>query len=445
MFINRKDELQKLNEEYDKKSSSFSIIYGRRRVGKTALISEFIKDKPHIYLYITDGDLNSQLEIFLKEIKEFVDESLRKFINFDSFEDAIEFISTIKLDKKLVLVIDEYQNLILKDRAFSSKLQKIWDLKLQNSNIYLILCGSIISMMYSETLSYNSPLYGRRTSSFHIKPLKFKNIKEFLPKLSKLDQMLVFSSFGTIPKYLLEYDESLTFMQNIEEKILDKNSYLYHEGNFLLKDEINEPASFFSIMKIIAEGNTKVGNIASKLGVTSSYLSKYLLKLIDLDFIEKEVPITEKNPQKSKLGRYRIKDNFLNFWFFYVYKNYSYLEIGNTKFILKEIEKNFNDRFVSFAFEEYVKEQILENPKKYLEFVPLKVGRWWSNKEEIDIVAFDAENIAFIECKWQNRVDKEEVKNRLIQKSKELIGDKKASYFVICKEDYLESSWDKVF
>ncbi len=438
MFINRINELEKLNEEYHKKGSSFSIVYGRRRVGKTALISEFIKDKPHIYLYITEGDLNSQLETFLEEIKAFVDESLRDFINFDSFERAIEFVSTLKLERKLVLVIDEYQNLILKDRAFSSKLQQIWDLKLQKSNIHLILCGSVVSMMYSETLNYNSPLYGRRTSSFHIKPLKFKHIKEFLPNLSKLEQIQVFSSFGTIPKYLLEYDESLTFMQNVEKKILDKNSYLYSEGTFLLKDEIAEPASFFSIMKVVAEGNSKVGNIASRLGVTSSYLSKYLLKLIDLDFLEKEVPITEKNPQKSKLGRYRIKDNFLKFWFFYVYRNYSYLEIGNTQYVLKEIEKNFNDRFVSFAFEEYVKEEILENPKKYLGFVPLKIGRWWSNREEIDLVAFDEENIAFIECKWQNRVDKEAVKNALIQKSKQLIGDKKATYLVFGKEDYLQ-------
>lgn len=438
MFINRINELKALEEEYLNKSSSFSVIYGRRRVGKTALISEFIKNRPHIYLYITLSDLNSQLEIFTNEIKKLVDPILAKHLKFDSFEDAIEFLSTIKLEKKLILVIDEYQYLAQKDKSFSSKLQKLWDMKLQNSNIYLILCGSVLSMMHSEVLNYNAPLYGRRTSQFNIKPLKFKHLNDFLPSLDKLNQMLVFSSFGTIPKYLNEYDEGLSFIKNIEKKILNKNSYLYSEGNFLLKDEINDSVTYFSILKSISNGNRKIGAIASSLEVNSSYLSKYMLKLIELDIVEKEIPVTEKNPSKSKFGQYKIKDKFLDFWFFYVYKNYNYLEIEQTQNVLDEVDLNFNDKFVSFAFEDYVIEDIWENPKNYLDFIPLKVGRWWNNKEEIDIIAFDDENITFIECKWQNSVDKERVKYKLIEKAKNLVGNKKASYVVFTKEDYLK-------
>ena len=437
MFVNRINELKSLEEEYKKKTSSFSVVYGRRRVGKTALISQFIKDKPHIYLYITLSELNSQLEAFVNEIKKLVPSSLANHLKFDSFEEAIEFLSSLELKEKLILVIDEYQYLAQKDKAFSSKLQKLWDTKLQDSNIYLILCGSVLSMMHSEVLNYNAPLYGRRTSQFHIKPIKFKHIKEFLPTLGKLEQMQIYSSFGTIPKYLNEYDENLTFMENIEKKILNKNSYLYSEGNFLLKDEINDPVTYFSILKSISNGNRKIGSIASSLEVNSSYLSKYMLKLIELDIVEKEIPIFEKNPSKSKFGKYRIKDKFLDFWFFYVYKNYNYLEIEQTQSVLDEIDLNFNDKFVSFAFEDYVLEDIIENPKKYIDFIPKKVGRWWNNKEEIDIVAFDDENIAFIECKWQNSVDKQRVKYRLIEKAKNLVGDKKAEYIVICKDNYI--------
>jgi len=296
MFINRIKELESLEEEYESKSSSFSVVYGRRRVGKTALLSQFIKNKPHIYLYITLSDLNSQLESFTTQIKNFVDDSIKEHIKFDSFKKAIEFISTFKLEKKLILVIDEYQYLAQKDKAFSSQLQMLWDTKLQNSNIYLILCGSVLSMMQSEVLNYNAPLYGRRTSQFHIKPIKFNHIQNFIPTLSKLDQMLVYSSFGTIPKYLNEYDSSLTFKENLEKKILNKNSYLYSEGNFLLKDEINDSASYFSILESISKGNHKIGHIASSLEVNSSYLSKYMLKLIELDIVVKEIPITEKIP-----------------------------------------------------------------------------------------------------------------------------------------------------
>jgi uncharacterized protein len=438
MFINRIKELEKLEDEYLAKKATFSVIYGRRRVGKTALISKFIKDKAHIYLYITQSDLSSQLKFFTNEIKKYLDEPLKEHIKFESFENAIEFLSTIKLEQKLILVIDEYQYLTQKDKSFSSKLQMLWDTKLINSNIYLILCGSVLSMIQSEVLNYSAPLYGRRTSQFHIKPILFDHIKEFLPSLSKLDQILIYSSFGTIPKYLNEYDENLTFLQNIEKKILDKNSYLYSEGNFLLKDEINDSASYFSILESISKGNTKIGSIASSLGVNSSYLSKYMLKLIELDIIEKQIPVTESNPLKSKFGRYRIKDKFLNFWFYYVYKNYNYLEIEQTQIVLDEIELNFNDRFVSFAFEDFLIEDILYNPLKYLGFVPKKVGRWWNNKQEIDIVAFDDDNITFIECKWQNSVDRVKVKNQLIQKAIAVKSEKNDNYLVITKEDYLK-------
>jgi len=138
------------------------------------------------------------------------------------------------------------------------------------------------------------------------------------------------------------------------------------------------------------------------------------------------------------MGLYKIKDKFLNFWFYYVYKNYNYLEIEQTKAVLDEIELNFNDKFVSFAFEDFILEDMIEQSLKYLNFTPIKIGRWWNNKEEIDIVAFDDENIAFIECKWQNNVNKEQVKNKLIQKAKGLSDGKKESYLVVTKDDYLK-------
>lgn len=440
MFVNRTKELEALEEEYYSKKASFSVVYGRRRVGKTALLSQFIQNKRHIYLYITQSDLNYQLEAFTIRIRELVDNAMAKHLSFASFEEAIEFLTSLKLDEKLVLVIDEYQYLTMLDKAFSSKLQKLWDEKLQHANIYLVLCGSVLSMMQSEVLNYSAPLYGRRTSQFHIKNIKFKHIKEFLPKLNRLERMQVFSSFGTIPKYLNEYDQELSFMRNIEKKILNKNAYLYSEGNFLLKNEISDSTTYFSILEAISKGNTKIGNIASSLGVASTHLTKYLKKLMDLDIVYKETPVTESNPLKSKFGRYKIKDKFLDFWFYYVFKNYNYLEIEQTATVLDEIEMNFNDRFVSFAFEDYILEDIWENPKKYLDFQPTKIGRWWNNKEEIDIVAFNEDHIAFIECKWQENVKTESVKKQLIEKAKQIPHGKQAVYLVISKHDYLERS-----
>ena len=437
MFINRINELKVLENEYKKQNATFSVIYGRRRVGKTALISKYIENKPHIYFYATEGNLLIQLENFSKEIINFSNLSYGKNLKFNTFEEAFEFLSTLTLESRLVIAIDEYQNLCKLDKSFSSMLQKVWDTKLSKANIHLILCGSVLSMIQSEVLAYDAPLYGRRTSNIHLKSISFNHIKDFLPKVSKLDLMNVYASFGTIPKYLQMYEYNKSFMENIKDNILDKNSYLYSEGNFLLKSEINDVGSYFSILESISKGHTKIGDIASNLGLHSSHLPKYISRLIELDVITKEIPVTETNPLKSKLGRYRIKDKFLNFWFYYVYKNYNYLEINQVKVVLDEIEKNFNDRFVSFAFEDYVYEELLLNPEKYLNFIPKKIGRWWNNKEEIDLVAFDDENIAYIECKWQNSVNIEKVRNQLIKKSQLIKSNKKETYIVYTKEMFL--------
>jgi uncharacterized protein len=438
MFINRTEELSLLESEYVRAKSAFSVIYGRRRVGKTALISKYIENKPHIYLYATEGNLSLQLENFTKELTKLSDLSYAKNIKFDNFEEAFEFLANLKLPSKLVVAIDEYQNLCHLDHAFSSKLQRVWDLYLSKSNLHLILCGSVLSMMHSEVLAYNAPLYGRRTTNIHLKPVRFRYLSDFVPTLGKRELMELYASFGTIPKYLQMVDPSKTLLQNIEEHILNKNSYLYSEGMFLLKQEINDVGSYFALLESISKGNTKVGDISSNLGLHSSHLPRYLAKLIELDIIQKEVPITESNPLKSKLGRYRIKDKFLNFWFYYVYKNMSYLELGLTQTVIDEIKLNFNDRFVSFVFEDYAQEEILQDPLKYLSFVPKRLGRWWNNQEEIDIVAMDDENICFIECIWQNKVDKQKVEQGLVKKSKSVKHDKKEHFLVMTKEDYLK-------
>ncbi len=439
MFFNRKEELETLEKEYKKSTSAFTVIYGRRRVGKTALIYEYIKNKSSLFIYATEAAFAIQLENLKPQLLQLINKPYLKNIKIESFSQLFELLNEYDFTKKLVLVIDEYQNLCKVDKSFSSYLQMIWDTQLKEKNIHLILSGSIISMMHSEVLDYSAPLYGRRTSNIHLKPLAFKYIKEFLPHVSKEDQMNIFASFGTIPKYLELYEEEKSFLQNIKDNILNKNSFLYSEGNFLLRQELGEISTYFSILEIISKGESKLGNIASKLQVPSTYLTRYLLKLIDLDILTKEVPITETNPLKSKLGRYKFKDKFLQFWFFYVYKNYNLLEINQVDAVLEEIKRNFNDRFVSFAFEDYFKEELLQNPLKYIDFIPKKVGRWWNKNEEIDLIAIDEKNICFIECKWQNSIDKEKILYQLIKKSKLIKHNLKEHFLVITKEDYLNS------
>lgn len=430
MFVNRTNELKTLNSEFAMNGSSFTVIYGRRRVGKTTLIKEYIRDKEMIYYYATEINISMQLKSFTKDILEVL--GLGNIL-FESFEDAFIFLAKQIADRKLVLVIDEYQNLVKVEKSFSSMLQKVWDMYFKETQIHLILCGSTISMMHSEILNYSAPLYGRSSSIIQLKPLLAHYIHDFVPNLSSEEFMNIYASFGTIPKYLEMYQKDKSFKENINEVLLNKNSFLYNEGYFLLKQEINDVSTYFSILEAISKGATKLGNISKMLEMQSSQLTRYIEKLIALGFVDKEIPVTEKNPLKSKLGRYRFKDNFLKFWFFYVYKNYRYLEIDLHDYVLKEIEINFNDNFVSFAYEDFVQEQILRDPIKYLGFVPLKIGRWWNNKEEIDLVAFDETNMAFIECKWRNKKVNKSVFGALKIKSELIDVSLKKSYVIFSK------------
>lgn len=441
MFYNRTNELAVLENEYLKSGSAFTVIYGRRRIGKTALITEYIRNKPAIFYYATEGNIKNQLDQLTGLVLRFFEKSYLENVRFDSFEQLFIFISEHIGEQKIVFVIDEYQQLVKLENSLSSILQKCWDLYFKSKNIHIILCGSLISMMYSETLDYSSPLYGRRTSSIHLKGLRFKYIPDFIPAISKLDQMQVYASFGTVPKYLETYQVRDDFITNIKTQILNKNAYLYNEVRFLLKEEIRDTATYFSILETIAGGEQKIGKIGAKLGVPTHHLSRYMQKLADLDIIEKEIPVTENEMSKSKLGRYRIKDQFIRFWFYFVYRNYSYLEINKSELVLKELENNFNEKFVAIAFEEYVKEQILDEPEKYLSFIPFKIGRWWNNKEEIDLVAFDEQNVAFIECKWQTQKTGYSVYSNLKRKSEQVQvpGTRKEEYVIFSKNGFKES------
>lgn len=440
MFINREQELQTLNQEYQKDAAAFTVIYGRRRVGKTALISAYIQDKPSVYYYSTETKIPQQLQQLTSQILGFLNKSYLNTLNFSDFEQLLVFFADqLPSDKKVVFVIDEYQELVKLLPDFSSMLQKVWDLHLQSRRIHLILCGSVLSMMHSETLSYSSPLYGRRTSNIHLKPMKFRHIQDFIPGISALDAMNIYTSFGTIPKYLELYDQQKDFFSNLEQNILNKDAYLYEEGRFLLKEELGSGPTYFSILQTIALGETKLGAIAKRLQVPSNHLSRYLLKLIEMGILEKETPVTEKNPLTCKLGRYRICDQFVQFWFRYVYRNASLLEIGQIRYVMEEIRDTFNRRFVARAYEDVVKEIILEKPEKYLGFIPLKIGRWWNNKEEIDLVAFNDEKLACIECKWQNRPIGYDVYQKLVEKAQLIESTLPHNYLIFSKSGFKDS------
>lgn len=439
----------------------FFIVYGKRRVGKTELIKQFIKNKPAVYFL---ADRRTTVEQ-LKELGRIVGEYFKDDILIkNGFSDWLEVFSYLKnkATGKFILAIDEYPYLVESDSSTSSLFQKGWDEYLKDSKTFVILSGSSIAMMESEALIHKSPLYGRRTGQSLIKPLKFKESWEFFPEKNFDDFLSIYAITGGMPAYLTQFDPKLTLKKNIELKIFDKTSFLHNEVEFTLKDELREPKNYLSILKAIAWGKRKFGEIANYTGLQKNVLNKYLSTLANLELADKEYPPTEDKPDKSRKSLYRIADNFFIFWFQYIFQYRSYLEIENYDFVFKKMFGGLNKNnsanssfkmLEALAYEKVCQEILSGLEKEIFSFE--RIGRWWENEKEIDIVGLNNETkeIIFGECKWSEKPIGANIYEELLKKAAGVPwhpGKRKEHYILFSKSGFTESmikaaKRDKVF
>jgi len=414
-FVDREKEMEFLERFYRKNGAQMLVIYGRRRVGKTELIKQFVKDKPHVY-FLADqrGDIQN-----LTELKGLVADYIKNpLLKKADIKDWIELFNEFSksIYKKTILVIDEFPALIESNKAIPSIFQKLWDTNLSKTAIILILTGSSIGMMETDVLGYQSPLYGRRTGQWMLEPLRFRDISEFFPGYDFQDIIKCYAALDGIPLYLLKFDKSLTFEDNIKQKIFTRGEYLYQEAEILLRQELREPANYFNILKAVSFGRQKFGEIARFSNIDHSLLSKYLDNLIKLKILKKEFPITEN--RETRNAHYIFSDNYYMFWFRYVYPNKSMIEEDMQEGLLKKIKDDTNI-YYALIFENVCHQFLMEqNPKLLQEFT--KIGRWWHKDKEIDIVALNEtkKEILFAECKWQANVNAENIFLELKEKAK---------------------------
>lgn len=402
-FIDRELEMETLQREYAREGSALVILYGRRRVGKTTLISEFIKDKNALFFLASEEAEAQNRNAFKEKVAEFVNSNLLRNADIKSWDVLFRAVMDTPFERKPVIVLDEFQYLGKANPAFPSIFQRIWEEILKDHSVMVILCGSLISMMESQTLAYGSPLYGRRTAQIRLKQIPFRYYHAFFPNKSRRDLIELYAVTGGVPKYIELFSENKDIYSSIQTCILNRSGYLYDEPHFLLQQEVSEVGSYFSIIKAIAAGNAKLSAIASVLEIKSTSLTKYLKTLIDLDILEREVPITEENPEKSKKGLYKIKDNYLRFWFAFVYPNMSFIESGHSQLVMNKIRKSLVKNHVAFVYEDVCKERMWElNADDVWPFNFTKLGRYWDSRDEIDIAALDPEgkNLILGECKY---------------------------------------------
>ncbi len=403
-FIGRQEELAALEREF-KRDSSFVVIYGRRRVGKTTLIKEFIKDKNALYYLATEELEFSGRKRLVAAVADYTGQDYISKATFSNWEDIFKVFVEYRPGEKKVIVIDEFQYLVQTNPAFSSIFQNIWDEILKDKQVMVILCGSLVSLMTKAVLSYSSPLYGRRTAQIKLAPLKFSELEQYYKQFSFKELVDLYALTGGVPKYIEFFANDQPLLENIRTNILNKAGYLYEEPLFLLAKEVREPVTYFSIIETIAAGKHKIGEIAAALELKTNSLSPYLKTLTELNLVEKRIPVTETAPHKSRKGLFFISDSFIRFWFTFIYPYKGELEIGNLKPALKRFEEHYIDNFLSYVFENISREQFNDFCRiEAIDFNPTKTGAYWDGRQgnEIDLVAIDETKgqIFFGECKY---------------------------------------------
>ena len=444
LFINRTEELDFLESEYAKDSSSLVIIYGRRRVGKTELSLKFGAGKPSVYYLAQKLNLEQQVDDFLEKTSEQLDIYQPKITKWDN---ALKFIAEqMKGKGKPLIIIDEVPYLIEGSNAAMSAFQAAWDLHLKDANVMVILLGSSIGMMENEVLGYKSPLYGRRSGQIKVEPLKYKHTAHFFPQKTTKEIVQTYGCLGGVPAYLNKFDENLSFIDNVNKNILHRATFLYDETTFLLKEELREPAKYELILEAISKGKNRVSEISNETGIPVNNIPKYLRVLMGLGFVTKEWPIILKKTRDIRTGSiYTISDNFIKFWYTYVYPTRAMLEINRDGAVSK-ISDTYN-RYLGHVFEDIVKQYLIDqNVSNKLPIVFEKIGRQWGNihgkqkgknSYEIDLVALNesSKEILFVECKWQvltgNNV--KNILNDLKEKSKSVSwnNEERNEYFAV--------------
>ncbi len=426
LFVDRENELEFLEDVYKNNDSSLVILYGRRRVGKTELVSRFAKSRPAIYFLADERTDQENLKELQKSMAEFLKDTLFGKAEIKDWVELFEEFSK-KLDKKAVVIIDEFPYLIRANKAMPSIFQKIWDTNFSKKNVCLILLGSSISMMEEHTLAYQAPLYGRRSGQIELKPLKLKRLKEFFPE-NKIEEVIQFYSVvDGIPLYALKLNPKAGLLENLEENVFKIGKFLYPEAENLLKQELREPAKYFLILKSIGFGRNRFGEIANFTGLDKTTISKYLDNLLTLHIIKKDFPVTQN--KETRNASYVFEDNYFNFWFRFVYPNKTLIEEHRQKDLIGFIKTDL-ELYVSHIFEKACTEFVfdIDLPIKFN-----KIGRWWHKDKEIDIVCLDEskKEVLFVECKWSYLKEKgaRKVLEELKEKSKFVEWERKKEYF----------------
>ncbi len=451
MFVGRDHEINVLNRLYGRKEFTMTVVYGRRRVGKTALLDEFSRDKPTLFFTAQQKSDVINLRSFSQTVYRFfgIPESTGAFA---SWEEALRFVAhNARGSDPLVFVFDEFPYAAQAQPSLPSALQIVLDHDFQKTNVCMILCGSNEGFMESEVLGAKSPLYGRRSAQIKVQPFDYLDAALMMPERPPVERIQLYAMFGGTPYYLEQIDRAETVQQNVARLFFDIAGVLYAEPQMLLRQELREPTLYSSVLDAVAGGATTPKVAAERAGVDGNSIGKYLSTLVSLGLVERVVPFGEGT--RSRKGIYRIKDPFFSFWYRFVSPYVGAIEAGAGRAVAQKVCGQAFETYVGKQFESICLQWVMrQNAAGGLPLLASSFGSWWGTdpsireQADIDIVAADptSKTILLGECKWRESFNESEAMETLMRRGDLIKGYDTRHYLLFTKHPVSRGTDEKI-
>lgn len=430
-FLDRQEELVWLQEGWDSGKAQFRILYGRRRVGKSALLDQFAAGKRKVVYQAVEGTTTDQLRDLTQAVLQCGDDPLLQAAPLANWGQALATFTRMAGEGQLLVVLDEFQYAAQADPTLSSLLQRWWSREASHLPIYLVLCGSYIRFFAENVLT--GPAYGRNTGALQLLPLGYRQAAEFFPGWSNEDRLRAYAAIGGVPHYILQFDPKESLSNNIIHNLLRRGSVLYQEAELLVREELREPRLYFSILRALAEGATRISEIAARTGHGGD-VSPYLRNLEALGLARYQTPLAG----KARRGIWRVADPYLGFWFRFVLPNRTLLEHGaSPEQVYRQAVQPRLDHFVSRpAFEEVCRDWAIQQSGRGVLPGFSQVGAWWGpipnptpenprnrSEAEIEVVGLEGSRLVLAgEAKWSREAVGFGTLNRLREVARQIPG-----------------------
>jgi hypothetical protein len=449
MFVGRARELAVLEKAYARDSFQMVVLYGRRRVGKTTLLTRFAQNKPTLFFTAQEQSDKDNLADFGRRIAEFF--SLPSQLAFDGWDAAFDFLAEQARQRRFLLVFDEFPYAAQANPALPSKLQVAIDHKFAAGRLCLVLCGSNQGFMESSVLGHKSPLHGRRTLQVKLEPFGYLDARKMLGDVPYEDAFKYYCCIGGIPYYLSQVDTSAGFAENMRDLYFSPEGYLFGEPAMLLRQELREPAVYSSVLRAVAGGANRQKEIADRAGLQPGNLVRYLQTLRDLGILERAVPFGE-DPETSRRGIYRIKDACYDYWYRFVAPTVADVERGAGALAARSVTDDALSDHLGHRFErvclEWLTDRALEGA---LPVAATSVGSWWGTdpqaraQADIDVLAADVAGRRLLvgECKYRGSFNETEEMAKLLRKGSLVKGYTAAGYVFFSKNPMSAGSREK--